>query len=419
MIKKVLLSVVALLLVCAMAVQLTGCAMRVQAKNLMENVVANAVEDKKADDAFVNSHMDWTMKLLQKVISEGEGENVLISPLSIQLALAMTANGAEGQTKKEMEALLGGDVSLETLNAYLHTYAKNLPSEENCKVKTANSIWFRDNEAEFSPNQAFLQTNADYYNAQIYKAPFNEQTLQDINTWVDTYTDGMIDKILEEIDGNTVMYLINALTFDAKWEHTYEKRAVSDGTFTTLSGQEQTVPMMHSLEERYLQGQGAIGFRKNYAGGKYSFAALLPDEGTDVRDYIQNLTPEELSRILKQETISTVVATMPKFRCEASLTMNDILSEMGMPTAFDENAADFTQMGHSAWGRLYIGDVLHKTFINVDELGTKAGAVTKVEVDAEGAILPEVSITLDRPFVYMILDNATNLPLFIGILTEV
>ena len=118
MIKKVLLSVVALLLVCAMAVQLTGCAMRVQAKNLMENVVANAVEDKKADDAFVNSHMDWTMKLLQKVISEGEGENVLISPLSIQLALAMTANGAEGQTKKEMEALLGGDVSLETLNAY-------------------------------------------------------------------------------------------------------------------------------------------------------------------------------------------------------------------------------------------------------------------------------------------------------------
>ena len=419
MYKKTFLAILSLILICSMAVNLTGCATKVQAADLMEGVQANTVTGKAADDAFAQSQMRLAVELFQSSVLESKDENVLISPLSIQLALAMTANGADGNTKAEMEALLGGEISLEDLNEYLYSYVNNLPSAEKYKLQIANSIWFRDDEGRLQVEKGFLQKNADYYGAQAYKAVFDDQTLKDINNWVKDHTDGMIDSILDQIDEDAVMYLINALVFDAEWQHVYDKSDVYKGKFTNIGGTEKQVDMMHSEETVYLQDENAIGFMKPYSGSKYNFAVLLPNEGVDIYEYIAGLTGESLMETLSTPQLGMVMATLPKFSYEYELTMNDVLKELGMPSAFSGDTADFSKMAHSSRGNIYIGDVLHKTFISVDELGTKAGAVTKVQMNDESAPMSEWVVTLNRPFVYMIIDNKTNLPVFIGTVMDV
>ena len=419
MYKKTFLAILSLILICSMAVNLTGCTTKVQAADLMEGVNANTVTGKAMDDAFTQSQIRLAVDLFQSSALESKDENVLISPLSIQLALAMTANGADSDTKAEMEALLGGEISLDDLNEYLYAYVKNLPSEEKYKLQIANSIWFRDDEGRLQVERDFLQKNADYYGAQAYKAAFDDQTLKDINNWVKDHTDGMIDSILDQIDEDAVMYLINALVFDAEWQHVYDKSDVYQGKFTNISGAEKSVDMMHSEETVYLQDDKATGFMKPYNGSKYSFAALLPNEGVDIYEYIAELTSEDLLTTLNSPQLGMVMATLPKFSYEYELTMNDVLKELGMPSAFSGSTADFSKMARSSRGNIYIGEVLHKTFISVDELGTKAGAVTKVQMNDESAPMSEWVVNLNRPFVYMIVDNETNMPIFIGTVMDV
>ena len=408
--RRIIKAAIGLLLTGIVAVNLTGCTTQVQAADLMEGVSAAAVSGKAADDSFIRSQMRLSVELFQSSVLESKDKNVLISPLSVQLALAMTANGAAGKTREEMEQVLGGEIPIGELNEYLYSYVQSLPSEDKYKLEIANSIWFRDQKERLTVEKDFLQKNADYYGAQAYKSPFDNQTVNDINSWVKNHTDGMIDKIIEEIGSDTVMYLINALVFDAEWENIYHKSAILDGTFTAISGDKRTVEMMSSKENSYLDDGKATGFIKDYKGGKYSFAALLPNEGVDIYEYMAGLTGEGLLSTLENAQSGTVMATLPKFE----LRMNDVLAGLGMPSAFDGGAADFSKMAKSANGNIYIGDVLHKTFISVDERGTKAGAVTKVEASSTGMPQSEKVVVLDRPFVYMLIDNATDLPFFIG-----
>lgn len=416
---KTLLVTVSLLLLGAMGLHLFGCTQaQAQTQDLMEGIVPNEVSGQPVDDVFADAQMALALKLFQASFSSENPQNVLISPLSIQLALAMTANGADGQTLAEMEALLGNGMTLEELNEYLVTYVNGLSSEEKCKLALANSIWFRDDENRFVPEQTFLQTNADYYGAQVYKAKFDRKTCDDINKWVNTHTDEMIPRILDEIDESSVMYLINALAFDAEWQTIYDKSDVRDGSFTSSAGELQAVEMMSSIESRYIDTDDAKGVVKNYKGGKYSFVAMLPDEDVTLEDYIENLDAEELMAAISNPDSKSVFVSLPKFSYEYDSILNDALKELGMPTAFDGGEADFSRMGQSS-ERLHIGRVVHKTYISVDERGTRAGAATIVEmVDGLGPSFEEI-LCLERPFLYMIVDNTNHLPIFIGTLTSV
>lgn len=398
---------------------LTGCGIKISAQDLTEGYEPESVNKREPDKAFIDSQTDFSVNLF-KITANNKGENILISPLSVGLALAMTANGADNQTKSEMESLLCDGFGIQSLNEYFSSYVNSLDSGEKYKVSIANSIWFRDDENRLSVEKDFLQTNANYYSAQIYKTPFDKKTVRDINNWVKLHTDKTIDKIVDEINPNAVMYLINALAFDAEWEHVYEKSDITNGTFTSYGGEKQDTEMMTSEERLYLCDENSTGFIKNYSGGKYSFAALLPNEGIDIYEYIQGLTGERLQNTLDGAQASAVKATMPKFSYEYESSLNDALKKLGMNSAFDESKADFSKMGKSSNGNLYISEVKHKTFICVDERGTKAGAVTSVAMD-NGAADPMSmhSVKLDRPFVYMIFDNDTNLPLFIGAVTDI
>ncbi len=415
--KKIITAIICFLLTGAFLINITGCGMEVKAADLMEGIQAAKVSGKAADDTWIGSSADFALELFKQSVAQDK--NALISPLSVMLALAMTANGADSQTKAEMEALLGGTISLDDLNKYLYSYVNNLPSDKDYKVEIANSIWFRDDENRLKVEKAFLQTNADYYGASAYKSPFDEQTVKDINNWVKKHTDGMIDEIVDQIDADTILYLINALVFDAKWQVAYEKGNVYEDSFTAYNKDVRTVDMMFSEESRYLDDGNAVGFIKPYKDNKYSFVALLPNEDISIGDYVASLTGDNFLATMQNAKNAFVEVRMPKFSYDYTIEMNKALKGMGMPTAFDSGAADFSKMGQSSYGNIYIGEVLHKTFISVDELGTKAGAVTKVEMKDECAAIYDYFVKLNRPFVYAIVDNATNLPLFIGTVMDI
>ena len=359
---------------------------------------------------------DFAIRLFKE--SMADGENTLISPLSVLVALSMTANGADNETLSQMEAVLG--MPIDQLNTWISTYMANLPEEEKYKLSLANSIWFTDDE-RFTVNQDFLQTNADYYDADIYRAPFDDDTCKDINKWVKDNTDGLIKNILDQIPKEAVMYLINALAFDAEWQDIYFESQVREGEFTTENGEKRNVDMMYSEENKYLEDKHATGFIKYYKDRKYAFAALLPKEGTTVSEYIASLDGEHLNDLLTNAKSAFVNTSIPKFETEYDVEMSAVLSGMGMPDAFSGATADFSKLGHSTAGNIFINRVLHKTFISVDERGTKAGAATVVEMNDECALIIEdpKQVFLDRPFVYMLIDCETNQPFFIGTMMDV
>ena len=413
--KKFYLSISALLLLCAMLFNIVSCT-KVKAADLMEGVTPREVEVREElgeDNAAIT---DFALRLF-KATNAG-GKNTLISPLSVLCALAMTTNGAKGETREQMEATLG--MSAEELNLYLYSYMNSLPTGEKYKLSLANSIWFRDDE-RFTVNEDFLQINADYYGAGAYKAPFDKSTKKDINNWVKENTDGLIPEVLDEIPPEAVMYLVNALAFEAEWSDIYEKKQVRDGTFTKEDGTKQSTEFMYSDEHRYLEDEKATGFMKYYRGSKYAFVALLPNEGVTVKEYLNSIDGEALSALLSAPKGNSVQAAIPKFETEYSTEMSEILKSMGMPLAFDEDNADFSGLGRSSAGNIYISRVIHKTFISVAEKGTKAGATTVIEMADKSAAAPDEMkrVYLDRPFVYMLVDCENNIPFFIGTMMDI
>lgn len=410
-------TIISLLLVCIMAFNLTGCGKEVKAKDLMEAITPNKISVLDDLGEYNADVTDFAIRLF--AACNAKGKNTLISPLSVLSALAMTSNGADGNTLKQMEEVLG--MSVGDLNMYLYSYMNKLPKANKYKLSLANSIWFTDDE-RFSVNKDFLQNNGDYYGADIYKVPFNNDACDEINNWVNDKTDGMIYEILDEIPYDAVMYLVNALAFEAEWAEIFYETQVKNGIFTDENGNEQNVEFMYGSDHVYYEDEYATGFMKYYNNCKYGFVALLPNEGVSVSDYIGGLDGEDLYNMLANPQYVKVNTSIPKFETEYNVEMGNILKGMGMTDAFDEKIADFGKLGESKAGGIHIGRVIHKTFISVGEKGTKAGAATVVEMlDKNSADLPsEVkTVNLDRPFVYMIVDCENNIPLFIGTMMNI
>ncbi|WP_294096745.1 serpin family protein [Proteiniclasticum sp.] len=402
---------IGLLLSICLVLSFAGCKKAVSAEggNLLDDLKKETVE--KSSSFTKESTMPaltFSFNLFTKNLL---CENTLISPLSVLTSLGMTANGAKSDTLSQMEEVFGMD--RQSLNQLLYFYTSKLPQKDKLKVHMANSIWFRDGD-RFQIRPEFLQTTINYCDAGIYRSPFDDSTVKDINSWVRERTDGQIPEILNEISSDTVMYLINALSFDAEWETIYKENEVRQESFHADDGTLQNADMMYSQEQLYLEDGDAKGFIKKYADGNYAFAAILPPEDLHLSAYLSDLTPDKLREILENPIETSVQTMMPKFTTEYSVEMSDILKSMGMEHAFDEDLADLSGLG-SAGGNLYINRVLHKAKIEVHERGTKAGAATAVEINEKSAAIdPPKTVFLDRPFFYIVFDTESYLPLFLG-----
>ena len=405
--------------------------------DLLAGVTAgNAETLDPTEAAFRSAQAKFTVDLLKQLQKDEEDKdkNLLISPVSVSLALGMTVNGAKGQTLAEMQKVLGDDLTAAQLNGYYAGWSDKLLSKQevsyygddengnygrqtadSAPITLANAVWIKDDERQIHVPDQFLQTVADYYQAGAYKAPFDDTTVSDINNWCDEHTHHMITEVIKELPPLAVMVLANALTFEDVWDDPYMEYEVHAGTFHAANGADREAEMMSGSEHAYISDGKATGFLKSYRDPRYCFAAVLPNEDVSLDDYIAGLDGDALNALLDSQQNCEVTTIMPKFSFDYSVEMKKALSELGMPTAFTEMEADFTGLNDADGIYTWIGEVIHKTHIEVSETGTKAAAVTAVMMMGGGASFEEPKVViLDRPFLFMILDRQTNLPIFIG-----
>lgn len=391
---------------------------------LTQEPIANALTGQTATDALFG----FTSRLLQGTYPTNQQANVLVSPLSALFALALAGAGAAGDTLSQLGTATGMDI--DSLATYLGACVRRISGEDlydtqqkgdALALKCANSIWLRSSD-DLSVSEDYLAACKDSFDAQAFSAPFDSTTAEDINSWVSSKTDGMIDQLVDRIAADDQLFLINALAFDDVWQEPYEESDVQGDTFATEKGDEQSVRMMHSHETAYLENSLAEGFLKPYENHNFAFVALLPKQDVRLADLVASLDGTSLLDMITNPVPNIEVsAGLPKFSLDYQTTLNDQLVAMGVRDAFDPNLANFSRMATLKDGNLAISAVLQKTFIDVNEAGTKAAAVTAIGEAGSTATPdePEVrEVILDRPFVYFIIDNMTLTPLFAGVLTH-
>lgn len=369
-----------------------------------------------ADERFTNAVSDFSAKLFKACAEKSDKTNLVVSPLSVVYAMTLLSNGAAESTLEAFESLNGG-ISVEEMNEYLFELAKTLSSTDESTVDTANSVWA--NEPRFTISDDFVTVAEKYYDALAKSVDFSDDTTLDtINKWVSENTDGMIENALDELDPAAAMILINTVLFNGKWEEPYEENDIRDGKFTNADGSTSEVRYMDSDEDTYFETENGVGFVKSYKDG-YSFVGILPNEDIDIERFTAELDLAKINSAINESESAKVYVSLPKFEYENELPLKEILSDLGLSEAFGVNA-NLCGLGSGNVGEAFLGDVLQKARIITDENGTKAAAMTEAVVLMRAMMPLEQPkyIELDRPFFYMIVENETMLPLFMGTVCE-
>jgi serpin B len=340
--------------------------------------------------------------------------NLFVSPLSADMALGMTYNGARSETQAAMARTLGLDqLTTQEANESFRSLIDLLRGlDPKVDFRLANSIWYK---LGFVPRPEFLDVNRQYFDAEVSGLDFaSPQAVATINRWADDNTNGKIPKIIDSIDRNLVMFLINAIYFKGSWVHQFDQRLTRDQPFNLRTGAQQSVPTMRHAEAVSLglyQGPGYEVVDLPYGGGAFSMTIVLPAEGRDVDSVVAGLTPDEWSRIVDGLHEGDAIVFMPKFRLEWGDSLNGVLKALGMGVAFTDHA-DLSGIAGDP-GDLYISFVKQNTFVDVNEEGTEAAAVTTVGVGLTS--VPVVrEIRVDRPFVFLIRERFSGTILFAG-----
>jgi serine protease inhibitor len=368
------------------------------------------------DPRLVSANVRFGFNLFSELAKKDTGKNLFISPTSIGLALAMTYNGAAGETKVGMErALEIQGMNHSDLNrAYAQLRAALESPDPKVQLNIANSLWARK-EVTFNPD--FLARNKQFYGAEVTTLDFNDPNAPaTINSWVSDKTKGKIDKIIDRIDAQSILFLINAIYFKGAWTAEFDKGKTKDEPFTAGNGQQKQHPMMHQAGDyKYLEAKDFQAVSLPYDGARVSMYIFLPSKGVSLEEFQKNLTAENWNNWLKRFAETKGDIGVPRFKVEYEISLNEALSALGMGVAFDPNRADFSGVAQTS-DRVFISNVKHKTFAEVNEEGTEAAAVTSVEMRTTSAMRPRNTFRMivDRPFFCAIADNKSGTVLFMG-----
>ncbi len=372
-----------------------------------------------AEEALIAADNTFGLKLFRAIrAAEPAGDNIFISPLSVAMALGMTYNGAAGTTQAAMQDALelqglGIDEVNESYRGVIDLLADLDPS---VKFLLANSIWYRQG---FQVEANFLDVNRTYFDAEVQSLDFSSpNAAPTINGWVDQKTQGRIDKIVEPpIPNDVVMYLINAIYFKGDWTSKFDKSLTAPAPFTLANGSQKNVEMMSSGVEIAVNvyfGSDATVLDLPYGGKAYSMTIVLPNAGQDIGALVASMDDQRWGTWIGGLSKSSYIVVMPKFTLRYELELKDVLSALGMGIAFQPFDADFTKINPTP-GLLYISKVKHKTFVDVNEEGTEAAAVTSVEVRETSVPTP---IVVDRPFLFAIRERFSGTVLFLGLIMD-
>lgn len=358
---------------------------------------------------------DFSFELLRQTIAANPTDNVTVSPLSVSMALGMTLNGARTETKTQMEkALYMNNLTNTEINEYYKTLIEQLPKVDPLtKLNIANSIWYKK---DFSVKTDFLNTNTRYFNAYVKSLDFSKTWAKDsINSWVKKNTNGLIPSIVDNINANSVMFLVNAVYFKGVWRLKFDKKLTKENNFRNAKGEVKKLNFMHQENSfGYFSDENAEYIDLEYGNKAFSMTFILPVEGKTTEDVVAALNGEKIKTMTDNFRNKSLEIYLPRFKTESKFELNQPLKNMGMPMAFSDNA-DFSGIADA---RLSISKVMHKTFLQIDEEGTEAAAVTSV-----GMVLTSVptipTIRFDRPFVFVLREKSTGVVLFTGSIKDI
>ncbi len=364
-----------------------------------------------SEQKLVSSSELFGLNLFKSVNNYEGNKNIFISPLSVSMALGMTLNGAIGSTYDSMKTVLelNGLTQQEINESYKSLISLLTNMDPKVIFSIANSIWYESN---MTFEQDFINQNKNYFNAEISALNFSDpNSVNIINDWVNQNTNGKITDIIEKIPREMVMYLINAIYFKGDWKYQFDKDKTNDDYFTTSSGSQVTCKMMrHQTKLSYFDNDLFQAVDLPYGDSTFFMTIFLPKYNIELNSVISQLNRTNLQSWLSSFTSSKVILLMPKFELEYKLQMNDVLKSMGMEIAFSGNA-DFTNMFKP--GGLFISEVMHKSYLKVDEVGTEAAAVTSVGV-GRSIGNPGFYMKVNKPFLFVIRERNSNSILFMG-----
>ena len=395
----------------------SGCS---QASAVRE-LTASKLSATPSESEEVNSALsDFGLELLQRSREAGKA-STLVSPLSVALALSMTANGAEGETLAQFQEVLGGGVDLVELNGacvQLTRDYQSLGGSSKCSI--ANSLWV-DPDGQIKDD--FVGKCQGIFDAQVFQGELSAPGIVgSLNGWVSKHTNKLIPKIIDKpFPEETACLLVNALYLKNKWLSEFAPLSTSEMDFHHEGGSDSRVEYLQKFDTElsYLNGEGAQGAVLPYDDGRLAFFVLLPDlypDSPELGKWLSTMDGSGLTQLINnREDALFLRFSMPKFEAEWKGNLEEILPLMGLEDAFADGVADFSSMGENPNG-YYISQVIHTAKIQVNEKGTEAAAATVVDAPAGAAPpLPEgITLILDRPFLYGIVDLHTGVPLFLG-----
>ncbi|MFA4837930.1 MAG: serpin family protein [Candidatus Neomarinimicrobiota bacterium] len=399
---------------CGLLTIMNRCADKIVSPDEINAMRELSTVEKKLTD----SDNRFGLKVFRQIVKEQPDQNIFISPLSVTMALGMTFNGAAGETQTAMRNTLEyGDLSIDEINqSYAGLIDLLTSADSKVNFQIANSIWYRNT---FSVIADFINVNTKYFDAKVSALDFDRSDAADIiNSWVNEKTNGKIKEIVPKpISSEMVMYLINAIYFKGSWTYEFNKDHTTDEPFYLSSGNSTTCKMMsHKSDHPYFQNEQVQAIDLAYGNAGFSMTIFLPAYGSNVNTLIESLDNDSWNEWLSQLDTAEVSLFMPKFKLSYQLKMIDVLSTLGMEIAFVPGQADFTKI--NANGDLYISEVMHKTFVDVNEEGTEAAAVTAVGVGATSVGPESPVMRIDRPFIFAIRERQSGTILFIGKIME-
>ncbi|MBN2612526.1 MAG: serpin family protein [Bacteroidales bacterium] len=379
-----------------------------------EDAPVQEIKLTKSTRDLIKADNEFGLELFTNVVNSfPEDENVFISPVSAALALAMTYNGAAGTTKEAMEAALKkSGMETAAINQSYQDLMDGLKSiDPKVTLDIANSIWYRQG---FYVTPGFLETNQDYYDAEVRPLDFgNPSAIETINNWVSDKTNDKINEIIKVIPPYAIMYLINAVYFYGTWKYEFKAEDTSEEDFYVSGNQSVRVDMM-KLEAgiNYMYNDTFSAIELPYGNGHYSMIVMLPGNQHTTTDIIARLTTDNWATWMGSFSQREIVVNLPKFKFEFEDSLNNALKNMGMSVAFSPSEADFTNINPE--GNLYISMVKQKAYIDVNEKGTEAAAVTVVEVGYTSAGDGKTHFVVNKPFLFAIVEKDTGSIIFIG-----
>ena len=353
------------------------------------------------DKPVETSQKGFALSFFKNVVATSDpGDNLVVSPYSAGVALSMVAEGAVGQTREEFDKALNGCLFK----------AVDLGNNDTVTVKSANSVWITD---DFSVRNRFVDLMEKDFQAEVVNLNFADPaTVRAINNWCSEHTEGKITEIVDQLSPSNVMLLLNALYFNAPWADAFPQNNTRTEVFHSLNGDVQVEMMAKTDRLNYAEYHGAQMVELPYAGERYAMYIVLPPAGMNLDKMISYVNEGLYDQAMSMMNTAKVQLTMPKLKVETTMVLNKTLQNMGIKTAFT-SAADFK--GIAEMGPLVLDQVKQKCYIDVSEKGTEAAAVTSVGVRLT-SVRPETNVTMkvDRPYVFFIADRTNDNILFAG-----